>query len=198
MEIKENEFQGRNFETGAYRDTDVGKHDYEGFFSPLVIERFGAYMESHRTQSDGRRRNSDNWQLGIPKKQYIKSAWRHFVDMWKWHRGIPCKESIEEAICALMFNVMGYLHELLKEKANAESEANRVDTGVSSNITSNCVGTVRDIDKFPQAGFRRSDYNPSSGGRVSECNCGHGVCGSPSPFMDKSNTKFRASDRFES
>ena len=107
---------GRNFETGAYRDTDVGKHDFEGFLSPLVIKRYGEYMTKHRKQSDGKLRDSDNWQKGIPKDAYIKSGWRHFMDWWGEHRYLDSKDGIEEALCALLFNVMGYLHETLKEK----------------------------------------------------------------------------------
>jgi hypothetical protein len=43
----------RNFETGATRNLDNNKFDYEGFLCPLVIEEFGAYMNSHRLQKDG-------------------------------------------------------------------------------------------------------------------------------------------------
>lgn len=107
---------GRSFGTGAYRDTDEGKYDYEGFLSPAVIERYATYMNKHRMQSNGELRASDNWQKGIPKYVYLKSAWRHFFDVWKEHRGIPTKEGLEDALCALMFNVMGYLHEVLKGK----------------------------------------------------------------------------------
>lgn len=106
----------RKFETGATRDTDVGKPDYEGFLSPIVIKRFGEYMSKHRVQSDGSLRNSDNWQKGIPKDQYIKSLFRHFEDMWLEHRGFKSQDGLEEAICAIMFNTMGYLHETLKER----------------------------------------------------------------------------------
>lgn len=106
----------RKFDTGATRDTDQGKFDFEGFLSPLVIERFGEYMTKHRKQSDGSLRDSDNWQKGIPKDAYMKSGWRHFFDWWKEHRGLGSKEGLEEALCALMFNVMGYLHEYLKLK----------------------------------------------------------------------------------
>lgn len=106
----------RKFKTGATRDTNEGKYDYEGFLSPLVIQRFGEYMTKHRKQSDGSLRDSDNWQKGIPKKVYIKSAWRHFHDWWMEHRGFKSREGIEDALMALLFNVMGYAHELLKEK----------------------------------------------------------------------------------
>lgn len=106
----------RKFETGATRDTDEGKYDYEGFLSPLVLERYGQYMNKHRKQSDGKLRDSDNWQKGIPQTAYIKSAFRHFFDWWKEHRGLPSTEGLEDALCALLFNVMGYLHEHLKRK----------------------------------------------------------------------------------
>lgn len=108
----------RSFDTGATRNSDAGKFDYEGFISPLVLERYGKYMDKHRYQADGNVRDSDNWQRGIPQTAYIKSGFRHFVDWWKEHRGIPTQDGIEEAICALIFNAMGYLHELLKKSNN--------------------------------------------------------------------------------
>jgi hypothetical protein len=112
----ESEDKMREFDTGATRDTDEDKFDYEGFLSPIVIKRFGEYMHKHRKQADGKLRDSDNWQKGIPKKAYIKSAIRHFHDWWMEHRGYESNEGIEEALCALLFNVQGYLHEHLKEK----------------------------------------------------------------------------------
>jgi hypothetical protein len=72
-------------------------------------------MHQNRIQSDGSLRDSDNWQKGIPKDAYMKSMWRHFMDLWKLHRGNEAQEDIETALCAMMFNVMGYLHEELKE-----------------------------------------------------------------------------------
>jgi hypothetical protein len=106
----------RQFKTGATRDSEEGKFDYEGFLSPIVLKRYAEYMHKHRLQTDGKLRDSDNWQKGIPKDAYIKSAWRHMMDWWLEHRGYESREGLEEALCALMFNVMGYLHETLKEK----------------------------------------------------------------------------------
>lgn len=108
---KENKI--RTFDTGATRDTDINKPDYEAFLSPLVIKRFGEYMNKHRKQSDGTMRDSDNWQHGIPIKEYMKSAWRHFLDIWTAHRN---NQIDEEALCALLFNIQGYLHEHLKQQ----------------------------------------------------------------------------------
>lgn len=107
----------RQFATGATRNTDEGKLDYEGFLSPAVLQRYGEYMDKHRTQADGARRASDNWQKGIPPDAYMKSGWRHFMDWWFFHRGYASREGIEEAICALLFNAMGYLHTILIGRA---------------------------------------------------------------------------------
>lgn len=104
----------RKFETGATRDTAEGKPDYMGYMSPLVVRRFGEYMLKHQTQADGALRSSDNWKKGIPLDAYMSSAGRHFVDWWLEHEGHESREGLEEALCALLFNVQGYLHELLK------------------------------------------------------------------------------------
>ena len=112
----------RQFDTGATRDDDTDKPDFEGFFSPLVLERRALYMHQHRRQSDGNLRDSDNWQKGMSLSVYIKSAWRHFVAWWKWHRAGTNvnQDEVEDALCALMFNAEGYLHELLKSKRQRE------------------------------------------------------------------------------
>ena len=107
----------RTFDTGATRDTDVDKFDYEGFNSPLVEHRFARYMHKHRKQADGGIRASDNWQKGIPKDAYMKSLHRHFMDLWLHHRGyhhLATEPDIEEVLSAIRFNVNGYLHEVLK------------------------------------------------------------------------------------
>jgi len=106
----------RVFETGATRNVDTTKLDYEGFLSPLAIERYAQYLHKHRYQADGNIRDSDNWQKGIPLAVYMKSMWRHFVDLWKLHRGYTADEDIETALCAIMFNAQGYLHEIVKAR----------------------------------------------------------------------------------
>lgn len=115
----------RVFETGATRDTDNGKYDYEAFLSPAVLERYAEFMHKNRFQSNGSLRDGDNWQKGIPTTAYMKSLWRHFFDTWKAHRRnldghLPSEaedQVLEEALTAIMFNAMGYLHEHLKRKS---------------------------------------------------------------------------------
>lgn len=111
----------REFESGATRDSDDGKLDYEGFLSPMALERYAEYMHSHRVQSDGNLRDSDNWQQGMPKSVYVKSMFRHFMDVWMNHRGIVVVDKkdghtvdTEEALCGLIFNAFGLLRELVK------------------------------------------------------------------------------------
>lgn len=106
----------RTFETGANRDVDEDKLDFEGFLSPTVLKRYAEYMHKNRTLRDGSLRVSDNWQKGIPKDVYMKSMYRHFFDVWSNHRGIQTHDDKETNMCALLFNVMGMLHETLKEE----------------------------------------------------------------------------------
>lgn len=104
----------RHFDTGATRDTDAGKVDYEGFLSPYALKAFGQYMDRHRYLPDGSIRASDNWQNGLPLDVYMKSMWRHFFDVWSEHRGVSTPAGLKENLCALKFNVDGMLHELVK------------------------------------------------------------------------------------
>lgn len=107
--------QVRTFSSGATRDTSVGKLDHEAFLSPLVILRYGEYMHKNRERTDGSLRDGDDWQKGIPPSVYMKSAWRHMLDAWLLHRGYKSASGadIEESLCGVLFNVMGYLHVLL-------------------------------------------------------------------------------------
>lgn len=112
---------GHYFLTGAYRDGEEDKDDPEGFMSPIVIDRYCKYMTKHRKQSDGKLRNSDNWQQGVDKSFYMKSLWRHFLDLWLEHRNYKSRDGIEEALTGILFNAQGYLFEVLKEKQRKKS-----------------------------------------------------------------------------
>jgi hypothetical protein len=119
----------RKFATGATRNLDTNKLDYDGFFCPLVMKRFSEYMHSHRQQADGTLRDADNWQNGIPFNVYIKSMFRHFMDLRLIHKGAKAispedqhEITAEEALCAILFNAQGYLHELLKQNSKVDSD----------------------------------------------------------------------------
>lgn len=116
----------RNFDTGATRDVDTEKYDYEGFDSPLVTKRYAQYMHLHRKQADGTMRGSDNWQLGIPQEAYMKSLVRHMEDLklhWDGYADEAVDQDWESVLCAVMFNVKGLLFERLKRKPRVVSSA---------------------------------------------------------------------------
>jgi hypothetical protein len=115
----------RYFPSGAYRDGQDGKLDYEGFLSPAALLRYAEYMDANRLQSDGVMRDSDNWQQGIPVNSYMKSMWRHFIDAWTQHRKTDAngynQDALETSLCAVIFNAFGYLHELRTRGGHSDS-----------------------------------------------------------------------------
>lgn len=130
----------RTFDSGATRDSDSGKLDYEGFLSPLVLKRYAEYMHEERIQKNGEYRSSDNWQKGIPLNEYMKSGWRHFFDWWTEHRALGSREGLEKAICGLLFNAMGYLHEHLKNKQDFRASVDDLPPTVPHPLDENTDG----------------------------------------------------------
>lgn len=111
----------REFSTGSNRNSDEGKLDYEGFLSPIVVQKFGEYMHKHRKLEDGTLRDSDNWQKLFGDDHYsvcMKSMWRHFHDLWMEHRGYRSREGIEDAMMGLLFNIQAYALKYYNEKEN--------------------------------------------------------------------------------
>lgn len=109
----------RKFKSGATRDDNDTKIDYEGFLSPIVLKAFAEYMNKHRKQSDGKLRDSDNWQKLFGNKHYdvcMKSLLRHVVDLWLEHRGYKSRDGKKDALCAIMFNAMAYLYKMEKDE----------------------------------------------------------------------------------
>ena len=101
----------RYFPTGATRDTAEGKLDIHRFLSPEVLERYCQYLQAHRQQSDGKLRDPDNWKKGMPLSVYMASMTRHFFEVWSQYHTGERGEVDDDALCALMFNVMGFLYE---------------------------------------------------------------------------------------
>lgn len=110
----------RVFETGATRDVDDSKLDFEGFISPAVLRRYAEYMHECRTRNippGDKMRASDNWQKGIPKEAYVKSLIRHTIEAWQqWDGEVKGGDRVSQTtLCAIMFNVQGLLFEMLRE-----------------------------------------------------------------------------------
>ena len=102
----------RTFESGATRDDDTNKLDYEGFFHPEVMQAFAKYMHKHRMMADGSLRDSDNWQKGIPADQLMKSLFRHFMAVWLEHRA--GYEPQMDDLCGIFFNTQALMLDSLK------------------------------------------------------------------------------------
>ena len=109
----------RKFKSGATRNSEDGKIDPEAALSPIVLKAYCEYIARHRLQPDGTSRDDGNWQKLFGEDHYsvcLKSAWRHFLDMWLFHRGEKGRETMEDAIMGVLFNVMAYAYKYLKEK----------------------------------------------------------------------------------
>lgn len=111
----------RKFDSGATRDTSEGKLDYRKALSPIVLQRYVQYLNAHRKQPDGSMRDFDNWKMGIPIEAYFEGLGRHDMATWLLHDGFPAEDnhgpvSLEDCLCAIIFNSSGWLHEILKEK----------------------------------------------------------------------------------
>lgn len=114
----------RTFKTGATRDIEDQKLDYEGFLSPMVLKAYAEYMNKHRNQSDGKLRDSDNWQHLFGENHYdvcMKSLTRHFFDLWLFHRGSKGRETKEDALAGIMFNTMAFWFKLLKDEEDQKT-----------------------------------------------------------------------------
>lgn len=131
----------REFDTGATRDTSEGKQEYIGFNSPLADRRFAEYMTNHRKQTDGKMRCSSNWKKGIPKEAYKESAGRHWMDIRLHWDGHKVQNTLEDSLCAMRFNINGYLHEVLKEKEGKESLESHIARRGKTGIEDIAAGT---------------------------------------------------------
>jgi len=109
----------REFTAGAFRDTADEKLSYVKGLSPIVLRRYLEYLRLHNKQADGRIRDFDNWKQGMPKEVYLDSLGRHFMDVWLLEEGYSTEDNhgpvnIEGALCGVLFNTIGMLHETLK------------------------------------------------------------------------------------
>ena len=113
----------RKFASGATRDKDDDKLSYIKALSPIVLRRYVEYIGKHRLQADGNLRDWDNWKKGIPKEAYLDGLGRHFLAVWLLCDGFPTDDNhgpvtLQDSLCAVIFNSQGMLYELLKEKDN--------------------------------------------------------------------------------
>jgi len=133
----------REFETGATRDVVEGKLSYIKGLSPIVLRRYLEYLNLHRKQSDGNMREFDNWKKGIEQDVYLDSLGRHNMDVWLLCHNYLTEDNhgpvdLESALCGIIFNSTGMLHEILEKKVKKLENIDRV------------VGFI-----FPRCGFTK-------------------------------------------
>lgn len=109
----------RTFDSGATRSPLGDKLEYHKFLDGMVLKKWCEYLHKHRVQTDGSLRTADNWKAGIPQEAYVGSMMRHMMDVWLWLDGHDNEmtETIEDSLCALLFNAHGLLYEILKERS---------------------------------------------------------------------------------
>ena len=117
----------RQFDSGATRDTAEGKLSYVRILSPIALRRYVEYMNFHAKQSDGTMREPDNWKSGFPIETYLDSLGRHLVAVWLLQQGFTETDNhglvtLEDSLCGIIFNAMGWLHEILKEQQKKSEE----------------------------------------------------------------------------
>ena len=113
----------RTTESGATRNSLEGKLQYSRFLDPEVLKRFCEYMNKHRVQADGEVRDPDNWKRGLNMDDYADCLHRHVMNFWAVDKGYERLEpetdepgDKQTLLCAIMFNAMGYLYELIQEE----------------------------------------------------------------------------------
>ena len=115
----------RTVATGANRDSDAGKLSYAKGLSSQVLQRYLEYLDQHRVMKDGSLRDWDNWKQGMPIEWYSDSLSRHVHDAIRASQGLPVPEnaSLEDLLCAVIFNAQGWLFELLVAKSGNREAA---------------------------------------------------------------------------
>lgn len=126
----------RHFASGATRDNDSRKLDFDAIFDPRVLEAFAHYMNICRETPEGLR-EADNWKHGFPMDVLMKSMWRHFFALWKSHHEFNGDHPLVAA-CALLFNVQAYMKQLIEADSslvNSMLVAITLEHAERSNIT---------------------------------------------------------------
>ncbi len=103
----------RSQDAVATRDSEDGKLDFDGSFSPLVMARFARYMQEHKGSTN---RSCGDWKAGMSRKRYFRSLWRHHMDvalLLYGHVKDATQDDLEEALLGVMFNAQGMLYEVL-------------------------------------------------------------------------------------
>lgn len=108
----------REFQTGAFRDTNGDKPNMLSYTDPEVEWRYALYMKESE-----KRYGRANWKKGLPKYEYLESLRRHFTKIWlREEKGIDLEPEVDHE-AAVMFNIIGFMREQMKEKYEKENQS---------------------------------------------------------------------------
>lgn len=95
-----------HFKSGAIRDSLEGKESYGETISWTAFKRYAQYMTSKKEKY-----GSGNFKKGIDIDSYEDSLMRHYQKYMENKYEGGQVETNEDHLSAIMFNVMGIMHE---------------------------------------------------------------------------------------
>ena len=98
------------YPSGATRDSEEGKLDYQGALSIEVLDSFVQYMDRHREMSPGSFRGMGNWKQGMPWARLMRSLTRHHFAVWR-NDG----QKLDD-LHAVLFNTMALIYQQLTKE----------------------------------------------------------------------------------
>jgi len=99
------------FPSGAVRDSQEGKEQYVESISWTALRRYAQYMTSTAS-----RYGAGNWRKGIPIESYEDSAMRHIQKyLVNKYEGGSLEPEVDH-LAAVLFNVLGIMHEQERQK----------------------------------------------------------------------------------
>lgn len=100
-----------HFESGAIRDSQEGKEEYQEAISDLTLRRYALYM-----LSQAKKYGKGNWKKGISSESYSNSLDRHLNKYRiKKNWGIDIEPGVDH-LSAALFNLQGLIHNEEMEK----------------------------------------------------------------------------------
>lgn len=108
--------------SGATRDSALNKPEYPLYMHPLVKKARGEYMLKHQIQSDGVKRDGDNWKKRFNEElqKHLKLVYcsydRHNLDIWMDLEGFESRDGIDEAFGGAFFNLEAMWSSILEER----------------------------------------------------------------------------------
>jgi len=124
---------------------------------------------------------------------YLDSLGRHFVDVWLLHNGYPAEDNhgpvdIESALCAIMFNSMGMLHEILKD-GTSPGYGSKEDDLIEERFWKTPTSAADDLYPYGIPYYLNMlDADSTTAGTLMKyCSCG---CGGVKPVEDDKPEEF--------